>query len=266
MGDEPIGQPLRRWQEGLLPAGRPGRQRHKFRRQDVGDDGDLHQLLTGCLRVTLEPGGQLVDHLRVDLAVHYCPEPFGDDEIAQRKLLQPELAHDEPQRLGELVQAGEQSRQHVHTAGPPAGLIKKSVLDALYVVALLHGAGQPLLICRCEEVHLADLAQVHPDRVVDPLLQLETGDLSLRLLVQLLGPRLSPLLQLYGCAGGDAGRHDRLFRPLICPGRHAAQLLHGLLFHLGLLRDVLKEVIGELVPLALALQQVSSLREFLSHR
>ncbi len=66
-----------------------------------------------------------------------------------------------------------------------------ALLDALDVLALLHLAGEALLVIGGEQVHLADLAQVHADGVVDPFLLFEE-DSVLPLLDLQLSSHLRP--------------------------------------------------------------------------
>ena len=81
------------------------------------------------------------------------------------------------------------------------------LLELRDVVAFLHGAGQALLVVRGQQADLADLAQVHADRVVDALFelrrQLTSGSASSSL------SRLAPLLDLEralaATRGGAAG-------------------------------------------------------------
>jgi len=142
--------------------------------------------------VTLEPRGQLQKHLLIRHRVHQISEPIFADQLRQRQLLQLEVSRHEAQRFRDLIQVDEEACQHVHAARPSAGRLEERILDSLDSVALLHVARQHLLVRSGEETHLTDLAEVHPDRVVDPFLQLGAGCLTLNLL-HLLARRLAPL-------------------------------------------------------------------------
>src|SRR5437588_168125 len=73
------------------------------------------------------------------------------------------------------LQVGKLHVEHVGRigrAGGPAHALQPRLAQPVDVLALLHLAGEPLLVVGGEQRDLADLAQVHADRVVDPLLVL----------------------------------------------------------------------------------------------
>ena len=173
---------LRR-QEGVL-AGVLRHQGDELRPEDVGDDRQADDRAVRVLGLDLALAGDALGELGVHLGVDQgaqgriaeaVAEAVGEAVGEAALLRQVQVLHGEVEHRLEQAELLEQGHGDVDGAGLGVALLTPGVLDRLDVLTFLHLACETLLVRGGEEEDLADLAQVHADRVVDALLVLEGG-------------------------------------------------------------------------------------------
>ena len=123
----------------------------------------------------MQAAGDMVGQVVVHLPVHCGANRFVDAEFGQRTLFESQILHGGVERPLMLCQLIQHSEEDLRTRWPLAVLIDPPMLYRLDVFAFLHLARQPLFVGPGKEIDLADLAQVHADRVIHAVLRLELG-------------------------------------------------------------------------------------------
>ena len=166
-------------------AGEP----HDLRRQYVGDDRQPNESLLRLTRLQLQRfvdrGGQLL----VELAVDGGAEHGVGYALRERRFVQAEVLGDAVGVATPLMELVQEAEEDLRAPCRTAVLLQPASLDALDVLAFLHGAREPFLVAGGEQVDLADLPQVHSNGVVDALLLFDKDVLALFDLDLLLGLR-----------------------------------------------------------------------------
>src|SRR5690606_18099416 len=103
----------------------------------------------------------------VDLAVDRATEVVVTDALGHGLARQVQVARDGLVYAALRVELLEQLHEDVRPRRVLAGLLAAALHDRLDVDPVLDGSRQPLLVVRRQQRDLADLPQVHADRVVD---------------------------------------------------------------------------------------------------
>ncbi len=133
----------------------------------------------------------------VDLCVHCLAEGGFTNETGEWEPLETQSLHHDILGRPESMHFLQQSDRHVHGSGRVAVEFLPVLLKTLDMLAVFHLTGESLLILGGEQMHLADLAEIHPYGVVDAFLLCQIGVNGDRLVALQLGPRptLRPLPQ-----------------------------------------------------------------------